>query len=105
MICCAICCWNNATMIYDDSIFAHPPIGSKLYEIWKYSGYNHVVNTSSYNPCDCCIQCYLFTLIGCDQEKQIGVLNEVKQNYEIKKIMIKFGIPNELFKIIYKFIN
>jgi len=50
-----------------------------------------------------CNECLLFTVYNCNFELKYNLLKELKIYNSILEIMKKFNLPNEMFRIIYKF--
>ena len=100
---CNICLWNDSFTFFNCSEYTLPPINSELYNLYIFTGYNHVININSYNPMYVCNECLLFTVYNCNFELKYNLLKELKIYNSILEIMKKFNLPNEMFRIIYKF--
>jgi len=75
---CQICLWNEAYTIFNCEEYSLPPVNSELYRISKYTGYNHVINSNSYNDIFVCDDCLISKVYNCDIELKQKVLEELK---------------------------
>lgn len=76
---CQICCYNDATIIFDDSTYAP----SKKY---PNSFYNVIINPSCFNVIDICYICLIEHVYKCDMELKYNLLQELLYFNNIKKI-------------------
>ena len=100
---CLICLWNNADFYFDDKEYSKPPKNKKTYQLYKYTGYNHVINPNSFNSCYVCNDCLLFNVYCCNGELKSIFLEELNKKLACLDVIKKYNIPNEIFNKILSF--
>jgi len=101
---CFICLWNKTTYFFNDKEYSKPLKNTKMYKLYKYTGYNHVINPNSFNPCYVCDDCLINNVYCCDIETKYNLIKEIKKYLASLKIIEKYNIPNEIFKKIIKYL-
>jgi hypothetical protein len=101
---CFLCLWNNSDYYFDDNEYSKPLLNTKSYKLYKYTGYNHVINPNSFNPCYVCNNCLLFNIYCCDEELKYLLLLELKKHLIYLDVFKKNNIPNEICNKIISFL-
>ena len=103
MLCCEICCYNDAFLLFDCDEYTAPPFGTKLYEISKYTGYNHVINQNGYNAIFVCNNCLIKRIYKCNVQKKYDLLKELLLMFKIKGKISVYKGDEHLFKNILNY--
>jgi hypothetical protein len=104
MLDCLICLWNEGIFYFDDREYSKPPLNTKSYKLYEYTGYNHVINPNSFNPCYVCNDCLLFNIYCCDEEIKYICLQEIKKYSVCLEIIKTRNIPNQIFLEIMSYV-
>ena len=101
---CQICLWNDSFILFDDSEYTSPPFDGEFYRIQLLTGYNWIINPNCFNNIYVCNECLLEKVYMCNYESKYYMLEELKINMLVRKVLSKNNLPNEMFYEIYKFL-
>ncbi len=90
---CELCCWNDATVLFDDSEYSfrgryQRPVGEGPSNFFpSHTGYNHVINPNCYNSIYVCDTCLLTRVYMCDTKAKEFLLDELKHMFLRHKVI------------------
>jgi hypothetical protein len=100
---CMLCCWDYASIIFNDEDYARPPINSELYNIQLLTGYNWVINPNSFNKCTVCNECLIDKIYECNINQKTYILEDLLI-YHTTREVLNCRLPKELVNIVYSYI-